>query len=106
MFETTMPKAAVHEQCHLKFGKNEIRFAKNPLIPLPAGDVMCPEKFCQRQFCITVTMSANPRHYFRPLCFSENVGHLSEQRCCLFQEFGYPFHKTSLMLRCSVRTAM
>ena len=58
-----MPKTAIHKNRELEFWENEIWFAEDFLIPLPAGDAMSSENFCQCDFRVLVAMSANPAHH-------------------------------------------
>jgi hypothetical protein len=75
MFWATVPETTVHKNGQTCFDENEIRFAENRLMPPPSFEVMLTQKLCQRYFRFLITASANPRHYFRPLRFCENVGH-------------------------------
>ncbi len=73
MLGAAVPETPVHENREFNFLKNEIRFAEDFLIPTPAGDLVLPEKCCERDFCVLVPASANQTHYFRTLRFGENV---------------------------------
>jgi hypothetical protein len=68
-----MPETAVHEKRDLELGEDEIRSAENGRMPPPAGDALRPEDFCQRQFCVLVPATPNPRHDFGTFSFGKDV---------------------------------
>jgi hypothetical protein len=71
-----VPEAAVHKDRQADLGKNEVGFAKDGLIPPPAGEAVASQRGGQRQLGIPVSVRANARHYFGPLGFGIYVGHL------------------------------
>ena len=75
VFGTAVPETAVHEYGQPFPPEYEIRLAKDFLIPPPAGNFVPAKKFRQRDFCVLVAASANPRHDFRTLCLAVNISH-------------------------------
>ena len=75
MLRATVPEAAIHKNGQPLFWENEIRLAKNRLMPPPTFDAVPAQQFGQRQFRLLVAAPANPRHHFRPLRLGENVRH-------------------------------
>jgi len=89
---TTMPETAVHKNRELEFWKNKIWLAKHRLIAPPAGDVITPQQFPQRDFRVLVSTTTNPRHYFRPFGFGENVRHSEARQNLPPTRNAVPFH--------------
>ena len=53
----------------------KIRFAKDFLIPAPAGDVMLAEQFYKGQFGVSIAARANPGHDGGSFCLGKDVRH-------------------------------
>ena len=70
-----MPEATVNKDRQFLPWKDEIRVAEDFLIPTPAGNLVPAKYFYQRNFCVLIPATANPRHHFRPFDFGENVCH-------------------------------
>ena len=52
---TRVPEASVNEHRETQLGENEIRFAKDGLMPTPGRDAMCAEHPHQCQFRVLVS---------------------------------------------------
>jgi len=72
---TPMPETAVHKHCEPRLPENKIRFAEDFLIPPPSGDLIAPEKLCERYFRGLVATPTNQAHHFRTLRFGEDIRH-------------------------------
>ena len=70
-----MPKTAVHKDCEPQLPENKIGFAKDFLIPPPAGDLVSAKQFCQRNFRVFVPTTADRRHTRRALISCKEVRH-------------------------------
>jgi hypothetical protein len=75
MFRAAMPETAINEHRHPGLWEDEIRPAKNGLMPPPSGDAMPPKEPHQGQFGVPVPARADAGHDLRPLGFAENVRH-------------------------------
>ena len=64
---TPMPKASIHKNGELLFGKSEVGAAKDWQMAPPAGYTILAEKACQRLLRVTIAPAANAGHHLRPL---------------------------------------
>jgi hypothetical protein len=72
-----MPETAVNKHGELLFRKGKVWLAKNRKVSSPACNFILSKQANQRDFCVLVPATANPRHHCRSFCFGENVSHWS-----------------------------
>src|SRR5581483_2787510 len=75
MFRTAVPKTAIDENGHFEFQKNEIRLAKDGMMPTPPGDLLFPQQLRKNDLRFLVPAPANVRHHQGALFYCENIGH-------------------------------
>ena len=81
MFRAAMPETTINEHRHPGLWEDEVRPAKNGLMPPPAGEAMPSKEPHQGQFSVPVAARADAGHHLRPLGFGENVRHGDKAKC-------------------------
>jgi hypothetical protein len=77
MFWTVVPEATVHKKGHASGTEYKIWFAKDRLVPPPAGDAGPSEYAGHHKFGFPVPAPSDVRHDFRTLQLREDVCHSS-----------------------------